>query len=55
MQDYIEIFQKHGRIEYAMWVFERAPDTRRDPDGAKGLWWVGGDSMLLKFAEESAL
>ena len=38
-----------------MWVFERAPDTRRDPTGEKGLWWVGGNSLFIKYAEESAL
>ena len=38
-----------------MWVFERAPDTRRDPDGTRGLWWVGGNRLFIKFSEESAL
>ena len=55
LHEYVEIFEKHGRIEWAMWVFERAPDTRRDPTGEKGLWWVGGNSLFIKYAEESAL
>ena len=55
VKDCTEIFQKRGMIVYAMWVFQRAPDTRRDQEGTRGIWWVGGNSMFIKFAEESAL